>query len=40
MKDKERTGHAVLFHEVLSFIDFAKPELFQEKLFDFLILDK
>lgn len=38
MKDKKRTRRRILFHEVLSFVDFAKSKFLQEKFFDLFIL--
>lgn len=40
MEDEEGAGHGVLLHEVLAFVDLAEPELFEEQLLDFFILDE
>lgn len=40
MKDEERTGHAVLLHEVLALQDLAEFELCQQQFPEFLIFDE
>lgn len=40
MQDEEGTGHAVLLHEVLSLVDFAESELFEQKFLDLLVLNE
>ena len=40
MEDEERTSCAILFHKVLTFIDFAQLEFVKQDFFDFLIFNE
>ena len=40
MKDKERTGVIILFHEVLSFVNFAQLEFFKEGVLKEFVFDE
>jgi hypothetical protein len=40
MKDKERTGVIILFHEVLPFVNFAELEFLKEGVLKEFVFDK
>jgi len=40
MQNEKRAGHTILLHEILTLVNFAQFELFEQQLLDFLILNQ